>query len=60
MSGGSFEYRYAQLDLLKDDIECTFLNEGKYRSSYDDIEGDHLEGCTETERNTDLREVEEI
>lgn len=66
MSGGHYDYKYYQLDMLADDIEKDFLNDGKYESELyswdesDDGKRDRISDATEEQRPIILREINKL
>ena len=66
MSGGAYDYRYYQLDMLADDIERDFLNDGKFESEpyswdeNDDGKRDRLYDATDEQRPIILREINSL
>lgn len=70
MSGGHFDRRYYQLEMLADDIEGEFVNDGKYMEEsweapgWDKkrkmIEQDRIGDASEEERPIILKEVRSL
>ena len=64
MSGGSYDYRYMQLEMLADDIERDFLRDGKYEGkdwqTGEPVELDRLDDATPEERILILAEIKSL
>lgn len=63
MSGGSFEYKFRQLEYLADDIESMFVNDGKYteRITFGHYEEyDRIGDATPEEREEILKEIRDL
>jgi hypothetical protein len=64
MSGGSYDYRYMQLEMLADDIERDFIRDGKYAGedwqTGKPVELDRLEDATPEERVQILAEIKSL
>jgi len=64
MSGGHYEYKYAQLSMLADDIEVDFLEDGDYIPEYSEDKEvlNHLDDIdlTEVQKDELLYEIKKI
>ena len=69
MSGGSFDYGYFKVQMLADEIENMFVNDGKYQgedcihdgfSKRPMVEYDRIEDATPEERELILNEVNKL
>jgi len=67
MSGGHYDYNYFKIDMLADDIEKDFINDGKYvdrdwtsGNPKDEIEYDRIGDASDVERPLILAEIKSL